>query len=251
MNKNKIFIGICLLIIFGIFIYEAYDTNRIIQKNKELTVINNKLDNNLKIYKDENNFYRAKAETAESDIRNVRRVYEEELKTLKNDFNNINKNYKNLLNVYNISLETNNKLNLIIESYDKFVDTVFNENNNITNIRYTRKFTYNDDWSKFYGFYTLNTNDKFDDKIEINYTTTDSITLVSYFKRKNIFSSRQLYVEGKSYNPNTQISNLKEIRIDNYKEPKWSIGTQVGYGITQHGMGWYAGVGINRKLLQW
>lgn len=251
MKYIKEIITIGLIAIAVLFIFEKIRTNKLISKNKELELINNKLDNNLMIFKDENGFYRAKAESAESDLKTIKNVYEDELKLLRKDFNNINRNYKNLNSVYNTSLKTIGSLNAIIESYDKFVDTTYNNDGSIDNIKYIRKFTYNDDWANFNGEFTLNTNQVNLDNININYEIKDSLTLVSYYKREKLFGKRQLFVEGKSYNPNTKISNLNEIRVNNHKEPKWSLGTQAGYGLTQYGMGWYVGVGINRKLIQW
>jgi hypothetical protein len=249
-NNLNILIVILIIILGSTFIFEKIKNNKLKKDNTILSLELNKLDNILQIFKDENGFYRAKAEAAESNLNTIKIVYEEELKNLRKEFTNINKNYRNLNSLYRTSLSNRGELKFKLDSIYSSIDTVYN-NGTIDNIISTRKFRYRDQWTIINGTLIFNTSNMLNDNIILTYNVKDSLNFVSYYKRDKIFSKRKLYIEGKSYNPNTSIVNLSQIKINNYKEPKWSLGLQTGYGITQHGTGWYVGMGINRKIINW
>jgi len=251
--NNKI---ITILVVFSVittilFIIENTKSNNLKKDNEILSLELNKIDNKLQTFVDENGFYRAKAESAESDLKTLKVVYENELDRLTQEFSNINKNYKNLNGLYRTSLTTIGELRLKLDSVNSTNDTTYNNDGTINNVRISRNFGYNDDWIDVNGKYVFNTVDSNNDDIYFNYNVKDSLTLVSYYKRDNLFGKRYLYVEGISHNPNTKIVNLSEIKISNHKEPKISIGFQGGYGLTENGFGWYVGVGISNKISIW
>lgn len=252
MKKYRNIIIIVLLgILVLLFFNERRKNNRLSINNTLLELELNKLDNNLQIFKDENDFNRARADVAEGDLRHIRIVYENELKELRNEFSQLNRRYNNLSSIYRTSLSTIKELELNIDSLLTEIDTTFTNEGEIENVRFTRGFYYNDEWSNITGTYVLNTIFSMNDQVNLNYHVRDSLTFITYFQRDNIFSKRNLFIEGISHNPNTSITNLSNVRVNNYKDHNWSVGLQSGYGITQHGLGWYIGLGINRKLFSW
>jgi len=250
-NKIKIIISILLSILLIMFFIEKTKSKKLENKNNILSLELNKLDNNLKTFIDENGYYRARAESAESDLNTIKIVYEEDLKNLRKEFTEINRNYKNLNGLYKTSLYTIGELQIKLDSIYSNIDTVYNNNGTIKNIVSRRNFKYKDQWININGTLIFNNNNMYNDNIILMYGVKDSLTFVSYYKREKFLSKKKLYIEGKSYNPNTIITNLSQISINNYKEPKWSLGLHGGYGFTQHGLGWYMGVGVNRAIINW
>lgn len=78
----------------------------------------------------------------------------------------------------------------------------------ILNIECNHKFKlyYEDEWSIFNGLYDSGI-------FELDYSVGDSISYVSYWKRPGFLKKKQLFNQGISHNPNTQITGLKDIRI--------------------------------------
>jgi hypothetical protein len=239
-----------LIIIMGLYAMEKYSNITIVKNNNHLELELNKVNNELRIFKDSSGFYRASAESAESNIKTITDVYRDELAALRKEFNRINGNYTNLRGFYTTTLQTNGNLKIKLDSLltTKLEYDIFG---NIENIKYIREFTYSDNWSKFHGEITTNSINSNLDNILFNYNVRDSLTFVSYYRQKNFIGKRTLYIEGKSYNPNTTIMGIKEVNINNTYTPKWNLGLQFGYGITTRGMAWYAGIGVNKTLYSW
>lgn len=135
-----------------------------------------------------------------------------------------------VLETTNEALENSNQL--IIEEYeDKIKDLKRSSNiqgitittsltqgsfrvpvNPVLNIECNHKFKvyYEDEWSTFDGLYDTGV-------FELSYSVGDSISYVSYWKRPGFLKRKQLFTQGISHNPNTQISGLKDIRIKELK----------------------------------
>lgn len=250
-NKINIILSVLIVIILSLFVIERIKNNVLEKESTLLELELNKLDNKLEIFVDENGLYRARAESAESDLNNLKIVYDQDLKNLRKEISDINKNYKNLDGLYRVSLNTIGRLELTLDSIKTYTDTTYNDDGSVNNIKVTKKIDYVDKWITLDGKYIFNTTNSYDDSFIFDYSIRDSLTLVSYYKKENLFSKRNLYVQGISHNPKTKITNLSEIKISNHKEPKVSIGFQGGYGLTQYGFGWYIGVGVNKKISIW
>ncbi|MEC7753767.1 MAG: DUF6549 family protein [Bacteroidota bacterium] len=143
-----------------------------------------------------------------------------------------------VLETTNEALENSNQL--IIEHYEDKIKDI-KRASNIEGITITSTFTqggfkvpvqptlniecnhkfkiyYEDEWSKFDGLYETGI-------FELTYSVRDSINYVSYWKRPGFLKRKQLFTQGISHNPNTQITGLKDIRI---KAPKPVIQVSAG-----------------------
>jgi len=81
-----------------------------------------------------------------------------------------------------------------------------------------------------------------------NYKVTDSLSIVTYQKRKGWFS-HQLYLDATAQNPNTSIKGITGIEITGYK-PRWGIGISVGYGFNGIGFSPIIAVGLQRNFIR-
>lgn len=251
VNVLLFVIGVIIISISVFYFIEKIKNNKLEQIKSTLELEVNYANNNLQKFKDDAGFYRAKAQSAETNLKSFKEVYSKEIKTLNKEFSDLKKNYKNLRGLYKISLETNKKLTLKLDSIPN--DTTYNDNGTIENIVYNREFNYSDKWSNINGKIGVNSNFINDDYIFLEYTVRDSITFISYFKKTGgLFSNKKdLYIEGKSHNKNTQINGIREVIINNVDIPTWSIGFQAGYGVTENGLGWYAGLGVSKTIIRW
>jgi hypothetical protein len=250
MEKHKNIIITILFVIAILYGYEKYKNYLISNKYSQLELEYNKLDNNFRMTQDKEGFYRGIAESAETNITILKKVYEEELKELRKEFTNLTRNYNNLRGLFTLSTRTVNEISVKLDSLreEKYY---YDLAGNVRNIKYSRNFTYSDKWSDFTGNIETNTVLVDLDKITFNYSIKDSLTFVSYYKKDKVFGKKQLFIEGKSYNPHTMITGIREVNINNTYIPKWSVGLQSGYGFTQHGMGWYLGLGVSKTLIRW
>lgn len=66
------------------------------------------------------------------------------------------------------------------------------------------------------------------DSIDIAYKSFDSLTFITYTKRKNILSPKELYLNAFSMNPNSSIKGLQSVKLT-VPPPKWAIGINAGY----------------------
>lgn len=88
------------------------------------------------------------------------------------------------------------------------------------------------------------------DSIDIAYKSFDSLTFITYTKKKNIFSPRELYLNAFSMNPNSSIKGLQSVKLT-VPPPKWAIGINAGYYFDGNSFKPGIGIGITKTLIRW
>lgn len=117
-------------------------------------------------------------------------------------------------NVAFVGTETNG-------SFKPKIDTVYVDSSKFTIPIYT--INYKDKWLKLKGY--INADSAW------QYRVTDSIGLVTYRRRKHWYSKRELLIDGFSFNPNTHLTGLTAIKLNQAQPKKWGIGFTIGYGV--------------------
>lgn len=171
------------------------------------------------LWRDRQGRSRAKIQTLELELETVADVYESEIDSLKKDFDF---RVRNLDNVTNISTSTSETV------YLTQIDTV-----------YYPHYVYQDKWT--YIELKFKT-----EQPELFYSIKDSVSFIQHYKRENLLGKKVLYIDGISHNPNTQITGMKNLRVN--KSPNnFSLGLQLGYSPS----GMYLGLGLNYAILKW
>lgn len=85
-----------------------------------------------------------------------------------------------------------------------------------------KKIGINEEWFSLTGI--LLNND-----FEYRYSTRDSVTFVTSFKKDKLFGPKRLIVNGISHNPNSNITGLRNIVVDDYKPKRVSLGPALFY----------------------
>lgn len=88
------------------------------------------------------------------------------------------------------------------------------------------------------------------DAVDIGYKTFDSLTFVTYYKKKNWFAKKELYLNAFPMNPNASIKGLQSVKITT-PPPKWAIGITAGYYFNGQVMVPGIGIGITKTLIRW
>jgi hypothetical protein len=89
------------------------------------------------------------------------------------------------------------------------------------------------------------------DSLDIAYKTFDSLTFVTYTKRKNIFAKRELYMDAWPSNPNASLKGLQSIKLNAPKPKQWAIGITAGYYFNGQILAPGVGVGITKTIIRW
>lgn len=104
--------------------------------------------------------------------------------------------------------------------------------------------------SKWYGYsFTL-----LKDKVVLDSLYFNSETHVVWGQQdrgwlKNIFKPNLPIVKVINNNPFTRTTEIENYTFKDYKQKRLSLSYQAGYGLTQHGIGWYTGIGISYRLI--
>lgn len=85
-----------------------------------------------------------------------------------------------------------------------------------------KKIRINEEWVSLTGI--LLNND-----FEYRYSTRDSVTFVTSFKRDKFLGPKKLIVNGISHNPNSNIAGLRNIVVDDFKPKRFSLGPALFY----------------------
>lgn len=88
------------------------------------------------------------------------------------------------------------------------------------------------------------------DSIDIGYKSFDSLTFITYTKKKNIFSPKELYLNGFTMNPNSSINGLQSVKLT-VPPPKWAIGINAGYYFDGSSFRPGIGIGITKTIIRW
>ena len=88
------------------------------------------------------------------------------------------------------------------------------------------------------------------DSMDLGYKTFDSLTFVTYTKKKNWFAKKELYLNAFSMNPNASIKGLQSVKIT-APPPKWAVGITAGYYFNGQVVVPGVGIGITKTLIRW
>jgi hypothetical protein len=141
---------------------------------------------------------------------------------------------KAVQNVALIGTETNG-------SFKPKIDTVYLDTNHYESPTYI--INYKDKWLKLKGYVNIDS--------AWQYQVVDSIGLVTYWRRKHWYSTRELYIDGFSFNPNTHLTGLSAMKLNEAKPKKWGVGFMVGYGLGKNLQPQpFVGFGIQRNFIR-
>lgn len=210
--KSKYYILIICLLLLG-FAYKSASQKQYYERAL------NAQKSKVTLWRDKQGRSHAEIQTLELQIETVADVYESEIDSLKKDFDF---RVRNLDNVTNISTSTSETV------YLTQIDTV-----------YYPHYVYQDKWT--YIELKFKT-----EQPELFYSIKDSVSFIQHYKRENLLGKKVLYIDGISHNPNTQITGMKNLKIN--KSPNnFSLGLQLGYAPS----GMYLGLGLNYAILKW
>jgi hypothetical protein len=89
------------------------------------------------------------------------------------------------------------------------------------------------------------------DSLGIAYKTFDSLTFVTYTKRKNIFAKSELMMDAWPSNPNASLRGLQSIKLNAPAPKKWALGITAGYYFNGQVILPGIGIGITKTLIRW
>jgi hypothetical protein len=164
----------------------------------------------------------------EASMKNIKEYYREETEKIVRDFDIKLKNTQSFLSA---QIATSNK------GHTTLRDTVYYPIG-LDVPRVGRTFSIRERYMVFDGVI-------FDDGLDYSYTYYDTLSFVTHWKRDKFFAPKRLYVDGKSENPNSSIEGIRNISVNNFKRPRFSIGPYVGYGTT----GINIGVGLQYSVI--
>jgi hypothetical protein len=221
--KLTIVTSLILLILNIYLLYKDKKNNFEIDKQKVEIQL---LSNEIKTWKDKDNLNRAQSEVIVADLKTLNVLYKDELEVLRKDFTSLYKDYSNLRTITKIG--TNTESEVTFENIDG-------------------KYVYSDKWGNFTGYFNEN------NEFKLNYQITNNFRFVTYFSQKRLFNflpigKKTIMIDVKSYNPQTSITNLQHIDVTPKRRFLVNISPQTGYGYTQYGWGWYAGVGLGFRI---
>lgn len=87
------------------------------------------------------------------------------------------------------------------------------------------------------------------DTVDLGYKSFDSLTFITYTKRKHLFAKKELYLNAFSMNPNATIKGLQSVKI-NAPPPKWAIGINAGYYFDGSTFRPGIGIGITKTIFR-
>lgn len=126
-------------------------------------------------------------------------------------------------------------------SFKPKIDTIYIESSKLKPPMYT--INYKDKWLKLKGFVNADS--------AWQYRVTDSIGLVTYWRRQHWYSKRELLIDGFSFNPNTHLTGLTAIKLNAAQPKKWGVGFVVAYGVGKDlTLQPFVGVGIQRNFIR-
>lgn len=203
----------------GILSIGTYFLNREKDKWREnansLTTLYNLEKQAVRKWKDAEGQSRARAQTAEATAEALNSYLPE----LREEFDGLKKELQNLETYISTTLTTTGEVSA------QLTDTLYIYRSDT--IR-AQTFEKRDTWSYHRGIV-------FEDSVQLSYEIKDSVSFVTYWEGRNIFRRGTLQIEGISYNPNTTISGLRNIKIPPPRRRKISIGPSIQYGIDANG----------------
>ena len=104
---------------------------------------------------------------------------------------------------------------------------------------YQKQFNYTDKWITIDGSIL-------DSEVKLNWETRDHLEFILHRKRQGWFKPKLLYIDGKSQNPNTTITNLSNVQIGKERRKRFGIGPYIGYGTR----GVDIGIGIHYSFIR-
>lgn len=115
-------------------------------------------------------------------------------------------------------------------------DTVYME-------RPATQIRYSDKWLWLQGIVV-------DSLAHLNYQIYDSIIIATYTKRKNIFATKETFIDAYSLNPHARVNTITSFRISAQRPKRWTIGPSAGYGWTGTDFKPFIGLSVQYSLIR-
>jgi hypothetical protein len=228
MNRLTLFLATALAIAIAIIFIRGANNDRLNSDNESLRNMHAMMADSAEYWRDESGKARASEAVALTNLETAKEMMPRELEALRRDISGLKRNLSNLESVTAAGITSRGTISGSVR------DTTI-INNNIE--RRSKTFTYGDKWIWVNGLIS-------DSTFDLQYKYEDSMVFTTYWKKEGLFKKRVLTLDAISYNPNSTISGIKNIRIATPKRRKPRIGVYLGYGIGRNGLSPQVGVGM-------
>lgn len=202
LSANRYFI-VALIIVIAAICFQTC-VKKQAQVNTQQKVIEYQHDT-IKLYRDKAGSEHAQRRMTEADLSMLKATYQAQIDSLSN---RLGIKEKQLQSVTSIGTKTEGRIKPDIDTIVKADSTT------------DFHFHYADKWLKLDGWLGSSTH--------IDYEMQDSLIASVFFKKKNWFAKRQMFLDAFSMNPNVKTTGLTGYKVP-YKEPgRWGIGPYVG-----------------------
>jgi hypothetical protein len=242
-KKNIIIIVLALLLLFVLRSYLKEIGNN--KNYKELIKTQNQT---VKQYKDENGSLHSQIKIFQTRKENMELFYGKQIDSLAAI---LNIKQKQLTDVLIIAKKTDGKFKVKIDTIIvKRTDTVVEGSD--FDFTFALDTTYNveyaDKWIDFRGKYST-----VEEKFTGEYKTYDSLTFVTFYKRKGFLNlgKKEWYLDVSSANPNSVITNVKNFKIVDERVKRIGIGPYIGVSVGDNlKLKPQVGVGLHYSLIR-
>lgn len=219
MNRITAIVIFLVLLLGLLFLGSKY---RKLLRSKEQIEQNVKaLEAEVVISKDNAGHWQAESLAAQGSIETLKVTHSEQLKKLEDEYKIKLKNAKGIV------------ITVIETVYDTILDVQYLPDSSIV-------FRDSSDWHYVKGHIKKG-------KLDLRMNIRDSLSFV-VSRVPHWFKPDELKVNAKSYNPNTKISGLEAILVDNSRKKRFGIGPMVGFDILSRRP--VVGVAVNYNLIQ-
>jgi len=231
MKNNDSTINLLILLAMAVIAFVMLWKKSNSNSQRMATVISMK-DDTLQIWKDNAGRWRTEAVTARVTNSEMKKFFAAESEQVRRDFDIKLKNVTTYLKATTHTSQT------ITMPVDSTITVMVKAPDGSDSARYN----YNDQWATIAA--TLRSH-----QLSIRYRVRDSLSFVSHWKSQGLFRPPLLKLDGISYNPNTQITGLRNIQIT-VPARRISAGIFAGYGfVLGEKFGIVAGIGVQYRLI--
>jgi hypothetical protein len=219
MSRLSLFLVAAFALVCILFAIEHQDKKNIkddLRSSQNLHALANK---KAELWRDKEGKSHARATIAESNLEVAKTVLGDEMKSLIKEVSGLKKNLKNLESYINVNLATSGSISTGLR------DTVLIHDSTKT---LAKAFSWEDKWTNINGIIT-------DTNLELNYRVRDSLTFVTYWKKNGLFKKPSLMLDAISYNPNSTITGIRNVKITTQPRRKPRLGFYLGYGVSLDG----------------
>jgi len=233
--KKKVFIAAALaLALFLAILLVAYIQGLVAKADSAISLLEAERKGT-KTWQDEAGRWRAQAQVGEATNKMIAETYAGEVKALRGQFDGLKTNLSNLKQYITTKVETSGTVTTVLR------DTVYINQGDTTQ---AKTFLYSDEWLMLDG--TI-----FDDSIKVSYYVKDSLTFVSYYKKRKLtelFKKPELLIDAISYNPHSRVSKIRSLAVAPPRNKRIVVVAYAGYDPFNKTPS--VGLGVGFKLIE-